>query len=267
MKVLAFAILFWCSSQVFAQIPYPATNQSPPTPQQIIEADEYMKFEVKYSFFKLAWIEFEAIRDTVVDGDTLSYLKSVIRTNSRVPFLDEELDYYNSIFSLNEETRPVTFNYWKDNVDDNRYREDEYFFDRDLNKVRYNENGARDTLDLLEPATSGLIVFIWSRLFAGTEKPYEINVYVSKELGKIHAENFSKKEKRKVIAFDDREFDTYYSKGRSEVNGPFGFSGSFEAWFLTDDLRIPVEIRAKAFLGNVKIRLIEYKRGGKNEKN
>lgn len=266
-KLIVFVILFWCSNNVFAQLPYPSEKQGPPTARQIIEADEYLKFEVKYSFLKLAWLELEAVRDTVVKGDTLSYVRSIIRTNSRVPFMDEDIDYYSSLFYVNKNNQPVTYNYWKDNVDAGRYREDEYFFDRELNQVRYNENGVRDTLDLVEPATSGLIIFLWSRMFAGTETPYDINVYVSKEQGKIHAENFQKKEKRKVIAFDDQEFDTYYSKGQAEVNGPFGFSGEFEGWFLADDLRIPVEIRAKVFLGKVKIQLIEYRRGERNEKN
>ncbi|MEP1152083.1 MAG: DUF3108 domain-containing protein [Balneola sp.] len=266
-KLIVFVILFWCSNNVFAQLPYPSEKQGPPTAQQIIKADEYLKFEVKYSFLKLAWVELEAIRDTVIEGDTLSYLRSIVRTNSRVPFMDEDIDYYNSIIYVNEDNKPVTHSYWKDNVDANKFREYDYFFDRELNQVRFDENGVRDTLDLVEPATSGLIIFLWSRMFAGTETPYDINVYVSKEQGKIHAENFPKKEKRKVIAFDDQEFDTYYSNGQAEVNGPFGFSGDFEGWFLADDLRIPVEIRAKVFLGKVKIRLIEYRRGERNEKN
>lgn len=267
MRVLLCVILIFCSSETFAQLPFPAIKQAPPTAKQIIEADEYLKFEIKYSFFKLAWLELEAVRDTVIEGDTLSYLRSIVRTNSRVPFMDEDIDYYNSLFYVNEDNKPVTYSYWKDNVDAGRYREYDYFFDRKLNQVRFDENGVRDTLDLVEPATSGLIIFLWSRMFAGTETPYDMNVYVSKKQGKILAENFSRKEKRKVIAFDDQELDTYYSKGQAEVNGPFGFSGDFEAWFLADDLRIPVEARVKVFLGKVKVRLIEYRRGGKDEKN
>jgi hypothetical protein len=267
MKIIILAILFFCSSKTLAQFTYSSTGKEPPTARQIIEADEYLKFEVKYGFFKLAWIELEAIRDTVVDGDTLSYLRSIIRTNSRVPFLDEELDYYSSVFYVNENNMPVTHNYWKDNVDEGKYREHDYFFDRELNQVSFNRDGGRDTLDLVESATSGLLVFVWSRMFAGTKTPFDMNVYVSKKKGEILVENFTEIHRRKVIAFDDKEFDTYYSKGQAKENGPFGFSGSFEAWFLTDDLRIPVEARVKAFLGNVKIRLIEYKRGIRNEKN
>jgi len=267
MKIVFLAILLCYSSSTIAQFTNTSEKKEPPTARQIIEADEYLKIEIKYGFFKLAWLELESIKDTVVNGDTLSYLRSVIRTNPRVPFLDEEIDNYSSLFYLDENNKPVTYNYWKDNVDEGKYREHDYFFDRELNQVRFNENGARDTLDLVDPATSGLIVFIWARMFAGTQTPYNMNVYVSKEKGEIHAENFTKIEKRKVIAFDDKEFDTYYSKGQAKINGPFGFSGNFEAWFLTDDLRIPVEARVKVFLGKVKIRLIEYKRGRKNEKN
>ncbi len=72
--------------------------------------------------------------------------------------------------------------------------------------------------------------------------------------------NSSKIEMRKYAPFDGN-VETYLSEGTTEnIDGPFGFSGDFRAWFLADDLRVPLEARVKVLFGNAIVRLIEYKR-------
>ena len=59
----------------------------------------------------------------------------------------------------------------------------------------------------------------------------------------------------------DAAVETYLSEGTTDnIDGPFGFSGNFRAWFLADDLRVPLEARVKVLFGNAIVRLIEYKR-------
>jgi len=261
--ISACLILGTLSFQIQGQILSEASTGEPPTVTEIVEAGEYLKYEAKYSFFKVGWMEVKAVRDTFVNGDTLLHLKTIIKSNSKVPFVGTEIDEFNSLVSLDEQGRTRTEVYWKDNLDEGEYREIEYFFNRETGEVAFKEeDGSRDTLDLKEPASAGQDIFFWGRLFAGTDSSYNMNVYVSKEMGSLVAENSTKKEKRKVIAFDDRKVDTYYSKGKANLDGPFGFSGDFEAWYLADDLRVPVEARFKVFLGKVKLRLVEYRRNG-----
>ena len=96
-------------------------------------------------------------------------------------------------------------------------------------------------------------------MFAGSDESYTLPVYISKELGYINSDNVSTKKKRRIPAFEGR-VDTYYAEGDADLDGPFGFSGKFKAWYMADDLRIPLESHFKVFLGNVKIKLIEYTR-------
>lgn len=93
----------------------------------------------------------------------------------------KELDLFHSLFFVNEGGIPVSSYYWKDNVDEDNFKEIVYEFDRVENVVRYKEeDDTRDTLDLVEPATSGQEIFYFSRLFAGSDQNSRLPVYVTK---------------------------------------------------------------------------------------
>ncbi|MDZ7756184.1 hypothetical protein [Rhodohalobacter sp.] len=76
----------------------------------------------------------------------------------------------------------------------------EYWFDRDIGKVYYKEeDDTRDTLDLEDPATSGHLIFYFSRLFAGSEEDYKLPVYVTKKKGYIFGRKFHWKQKSETM--------------------------------------------------------------------
>jgi hypothetical protein len=241
--------------------PYPDSSGSQPTMNDIFSVKETFKYEVKYGFLKLGWVEVELRSDTLFDGSLKKHLVTEIRSNSRIPLVGTEIDIFHSLFFINNEGLPVTSYYWKDNLDEDKLKEIEYVFDRNLKEVRYKEeDNTRDTLDLVEPATSGQEIFYFSRLFAGSDKVSRLPVYVTKELGYINMKNSSKIEMRNYAPFES-EVETYLSEGTTEdIDGPFGFSGNFRAWYLADDLRVPLEARVKVLFGNAIVRLIEYKR-------
>lgn len=257
--LLIFSLLL--HKNVSAQHSYPDKSKSQPTMDDLFSVKETFKYEVKYGFLKLGWVEVELKSDTLYDGTLNKHLVTEIRSNSKIPLVGTELDIFHSLFFVNEDGLPVTSYYWKDNLDEEKPKEIEYFFDRDLNEVRYKEeDDTRDTLNLIDPATSGQEVFYFSRLFAGSDQNSRLPVYVTKKLGYINMKNSSEIEMRNYSPFED-EVKTYLSEGTTEnIDGPFGFSGNFRAWFLADDLRIPLEARVKVLFGNAIVRLIEYKR-------
>ncbi len=232
-----------------------------PSPEDLFKYKETFKFEVKYGFFKLGWVTVEMLPDSLYKGRLHKYLKTTIRSNSRVPLIGKEIDEFHSLFYVNEEGIPVTSKYWKNNVDEDKFEEIFYEFDRDNDLVYYKEeDGTVGEIDLEEPATAGHIIFVFSRLFAGSDQESKQVVYISKDVGYLHFENFSSTEKRNYKPFDE-SVDAVLTRGRTEdLEGPFGFTGKFRAWYLNDDLRVPLEARVKVFLGNAIIRLIEYER-------
>ncbi len=254
-------ILLLIPVAVNAQNPFPSQSDRNPTLEEIFSVKETFRYEVKYGFLKLGWVEVSLLSDTLFDGSIKKHMYTDIRSNPRIPLVGTEIDQFHSIFYVNENGLPVTSTYWKDNVDEGKFNEIRYNFDRENGVVTYKEeDDTRDTLKLVEPATAGHIIFYFSRLFAGSDSTTNMPVYVTKRSGEIIMENPSKKEIRKYAAFDE-PVETYLSKGTTKnIDGPFGFSGDFRAWFLADDLRVPLEARVKVLFGNAIVRLIEYKR-------
>ncbi|MFA5669164.1 MAG: DUF3108 domain-containing protein [Balneolaceae bacterium] len=246
---------------VSAQNPYPSEKMRPPTMEEIFSVKETFRYEVKYSFLRLGWVEVSILSDTLYDGSIKKHMFTDIRSNPKIPLVGTEIDQFHSLFYVNKDGLPVTSTYWKDNIDEGKYDEIRYNFDRENGVVTYREeDDTRDTLKLVEPATAGHIIFYFARLFAGSDSTTTMPVYVTKRSGEIIMENPSTKEIRNYAAFDE-PIEAYMSSGRTHnIDGPFGFSGNFRAWFLADDLRVPLEARVKVFFGNAIVRLIEYKR-------
>jgi hypothetical protein len=260
-KLIVSIFLLLFTLPALGQHSYPVTSSTPPDMEQLFSVKETFRYEVKYGFFKLGWVNVELLSDSVYEGRQLHHIFTEIESNPRIPFVGDELDQFHSLFYVNEDGIPEEVKYWKDNVDENEYDEIHYWFDRDIGKVYYiEEDDTRDTLALEDPATSGHLIFYTSRLFAGSEEDFTLPVYVTKEHGYIYADNSRQKEERNYEAFDG-PVQTYLMNGSTErIEGPFGFSGEFRAWFLDDDLRVPLEARVDVLWGNVIVRIIDYTR-------
>jgi hypothetical protein len=254
-------VLFFLFEYAAAQSEFTFERNSPPTMEMLIDAREVFEYEVRYGFFTLGWVDVELLPDTTYNGKQVYHLRTRIRSNNRVPFVGTRIVNYESFFSYNEKW-PYSHLFWRDDVHDEMYESVKIIFDRDSNKVHFYEEGEfMDSLDLEEPASGGDIVFFYSRMFAGIEKPYKLPAYIESEMGYVHAESSAKTEMRSYDAFDE-EIETYLSEGTADIEGPFGFRGRFRAWYATDDLRVPVEAHVRVIFGNVRVRLISYERNG-----
>lgn len=259
--ILASLFIFCGNTASLAQHGLPKEKDRPPTMEELFSVKETFRYEVKYGFFKLGHVNVRLLSDTLYQDQMRKHILTEIVSNPRIPFVGDELDRFHSFFYVNEEGLPVESYYWKDNIDEDEYKEIQYWFDRDLGKVYYKEeDNTRDTLDLIEPATSGHLIFYFSRLFAGSDKDFKLPVYVTKKRGYIYGENSTEKEERNYAPWDEPIMAYKLSGSTEEIAGPFGFSGKFRAWFLDDDLRVPLEARVKVFWGNVIVRMIEYTR-------
>ena len=258
-KVLSLVFLIHIVG-VFPSFSQTYESDEQPTLQDIFDVKETFKYEVKYGFLKLGWVDVVLMPDTMYEGKMHKHIVTQIVSNPKIPFVGTEKDYYHSLFYENEDGLPITSLFWKDNLDENEYDEIVYKFDRETMEVTYKEEDeTRDTLKLVEPATAGHVIFYFSRLFTGGGVESSLPVYVTKKAGMIYFKNSSELEKRNCAPFD-KPVDTFLTTGRTEnIEGPFGFSGKFRAWFLADDLRVPLEARVHVLFGNAIVRLIEYK--------
>jgi hypothetical protein len=227
--------------------------------EELLEWKEVFTYKVKFGFFKLGEVKTIIIRDTTYQGQKIWWLRTVITSNSGIPFVGEEENHYNT-YMVETDSTPYTKLYWRDNLDEDEFEAEVYEFDYEKEKVYISENMSPvDTLSLTEPSSSGQLIFYYSRLFAGTNQDYRLPVYLEREKGYIDATNSTKGEMRDYEAFED-PVKTYFSEGDADIDGPFGFRGKFKAWYIADDLRVPAEAHAKVWLGNVKVQLIDYKK-------
>lgn len=233
--------------------------ERPPTMEELLKWKEVFTYEVRFSFFKLGEVQTQIVRDTTYQGQKIWWLRTIIKSNSGLPFVGKEENHYNT-FMVENDSLPYTKLYWTDNVDEEKFNEERYQFDYENSKVYYSQEGVPvDTLALTERASSGQLIFYYSRLFAGTHKDYNLPVYLERKKGYIHGKNRPKIEKREYKAFEE-PVKTFYSEGNADIDGPFGFRGEYKAWYIADDLRVPAEAHAKVWLGNVKVKLIDYKK-------
>ena len=231
----------------------------PPDMQELLKWKEVLTYEVNYGPFTLGHITTEIIRDTTFQGQQVWWLQSRIVSNASIPFVGEEENHYNTLFVATD-SLPYTVLYWRDNVDEREFNDERYQFDYKNEQVYITEQARPvDTLKVTRPATSGQLMLVYGRLFAGRDETFRLPVFIEREKGYIHARYTTKTERREYPAFD-QPVETYYSEGNANLDGPFGFSGKYKAWYLTDDLRIPVETHASVWLGNVKVRLTNYKK-------
>lgn len=235
----------------------------PPTLDELIEAREVFEYEVRYGFFTLGWVDVELLPDTTFAGEKAYHMRTRIRSNRKVPLVGTRIVNYENIFNFEDEFM-YSHEFWRDDIHDEDYDRVRISFDREEDQVYFFEYGEpADTLDLVEPASGGDIIFYFSRLFAGTDRSYQLPVYTEDEMGEIEAHNSGDTEMRSYDAFDE-DVEAYYSEGETNIDGPFGFSGRFKAWFSTDDLRVPLEAHVRVIFGNVKVRLISYERHDTN---
>lgn len=253
--------LLGLSTELLAQSEFTFERDEPPTMEMMLDAREVFRYEVTYGWFTLGWIDVQLLPDSTYEGQKAYYLQTVMEANNKNILIGENLVHYENLFQYNEKW-PYTFLFWREDLHDDEPNRSRIVFDRDSSKVRFYEYGEfQESLDLVEPASGGDIIFYYSRMFAGMEEPYKLPVYIDNELGYVTSESSKETDMRKYEAFNE-PIETYLSEGHADINGPFGFSGNFKSWFSTSDLRIPVEAHVKVIFGNVKVKLISYKREG-----
>lgn len=229
----------------------------PPGIDEILKWHEVFTYEVRYSLFKLGNVKVEVVSDTLYNGQEAWYLRSIITSNPGIPFVGREENWYNSIFTTTD-SLPRAHLYWRDNVDEQDYEDLRYEFDQESEKVFVREEGNRlDTLALEPFGGSGHLSFLIGRAYAGTETSLNLPIYVNGEKGYLTITNTKRVEERSYKAFEE-PVETYYSEGNTSVEGPFGFKGNFKSWYRTDELRIPLEAHVRVWLGNVRVKLIDY---------
>lgn len=241
-----------------------AVSAMPPDPPPELDdlwtLEESFLYEVRYGFFKLGTVEVEVhTRDTVYNGKDARQFTNVIKSNPSVPIVGYREVHYHSMLTRNDSI-PYGLKFWSDNYHDEIMEEYLYEYDYDKGVVTYFEEGEKKKeMELNEPADGGPAIFYYSRLHAGANRDVRYPIYIGEEQGEVSINNKAEVRRHESKAFGGN-VDAVFSTGKADFEGPFGFSGDFEAIFKADEYRIPLEAKVKVWVGNVRVRLVEYER-------
>jgi hypothetical protein len=234
-------------------------NDSTVTLPELMNMQEYFRFEVRYGFMRLGDIEVFIEKDTLFRGHEAKLAKAVIKSNPSIPLVGYKEIHYYSILAFNER-EPYGLKFWTNNLHKGIDESTLYDYDYENGWVYTFEDGEPvDTLELSDPADSGPALFYFSRPFSGTGETVDYPIYVEHEKGTVTIKNHIKVDRMKSQAFDGEQLDVFYSEGQADLQGPFGFKGYYKAWHKTGHMRIPIEAHVSVWLGNVKVRLVEYR--------
>lgn len=240
---------------------YDDSVPDPPGIDQLTGIRESFTYEVRYGFMRLGDITVTSLRDTTLNGRNAYTFTNIIESNQSIPLVGYRENHYHSIFTHNDSI-PYGLRFWVDKLHDEM--DEAYRFDFDYDRgqvVSFEEQEPVDTLDLDHRADSGPVLFYLGRLFAGTDADIHYPIYIEHgERGGVDLTFSPEVHSYSSEAFPDQELETFKVSGNADFEGPFGFTGEFEGRFKADEYRIPLEARVSVWVGNVRIRLVDYER-------
>ncbi|MDR9388593.1 MAG: DUF3108 domain-containing protein [Balneolaceae bacterium] len=250
------------------QIPGDPVDESVTTPRTIedlVKLQETFRYRVDYGFITVGDVVVEGRVHSQAEKDTMSTpsdyrLTMTIYGNESIPFVGRREVRFTSLFDLENQNELIERRFWRDDLHDGDLERTAIEFDHEVDSVRFYDRGELESvLPLVQPAVGGSLVFYASRLAAGYQEPYSLNVFIENEQADLDAATQEPAKPRSVPALEG-EVKAWFSEGTTNIKGPFGFSGGFKSWFTTAPERVPLEAWVKIFVGNVKIKLLSYER-------
>lgn len=253
------------SAQTIPGTPVDSTVITPLSIQELVELQETFRYQVEYGFLTLGEVVVEGRVHTKAEKDTMGTpsdyrLTMTIYGNESIPIVGKREVRFTSLFDLEKQNQLVERRFWRDDLHNGEFERSLIEFDHARDSVRFFDRGeAEAVLPLVQPAVGGSLVFYASRLAAGYQDPYSLNVFIENEQADLDAATQEPAKPRKVPALEG-DVMAWFSEGTTNIKGPFGFSGGFKSWFTTEPERVPLEAWVKIFVGNVKITLQSYQR-------
>lgn len=227
--------------------------------RDILFADEWFEYEVRYGFLNLGTVVVSTA-DTVINGKEHRHIKTVMISNNRLPFVGYKEYHYHAAMAV-EDTSIYTSRFWVDKIHRDHYPFNYYDFDYGLSKIySFEMEDKRDTLDLPGITYAGPELFQLSRLGAGRTFRETYRIVIDNEIQEIFVEYTGETQMLRSSAFEGDRIEVLNSSGTTILKGPFGFSGDFRAFHKNDAMRLPIEARLSVWIGNVVVRLVDYKK-------
>jgi len=226
---------------------------------RLVGLRERLTYEAHYGVIRLGLAVVEQYKDTVYKGQKRRMLRTVVTSNPKLLLVGYKEERFHSIIAHND-TVVYDLYYWKDDVDDKKFKEERYDYDyRNGRVLAWKDKNRPDTLKLDGPSISGPGVLYHTRMLAGTGRSTRIPIFINQKQHFIDMKDYKRTEKIENATFGKTHEDAWYVDGDAAFDGPFGFSGKFKGWVLKDKHEnVPLEGHVKVWIGSIKVKLIKY---------
>jgi Protein of unknown function (DUF3108). len=230
-----------------------------------LEVGEELTYLVSYSFLDLGELRFKVLEKTEVNGKHFYKTICYINSYSSVPFVSLHQIYESK---LNNE---FFSDFFRGLVKDKEYTTyTEYYFDYKSGKLKVRKGKVKPPEVWTDSVTTvdkqyqdGLSIFYYARMNTGQNKTVLLPCFVNEKKVKTTI-NFHKNVS--AVSCPAVKYDIACNSldGVTDFVSVFGLTGRFEGWFTNDKAAIPIVASMKVIIGNVTVKLKQYKRNGWN---
>jgi hypothetical protein len=233
----------------------------PQPPAQVFSADEDLLYEVRWTFIKIGTIHIRSLGPY----KAIAYIDSY----DGLPFVDLHSIHYTEMDSTLHSIRGYALDKDGKSWSGLRYSTSggglrigmEKLYQKDSASAPYKTERV-DSLQLKSSSfVDGLAIGYLPRSLIHTNRTVSVQTVLKGNLGTT---TFfcSNTRSYETIDADEKPVRTIAMEGSTNAVGVYGMTGDFTGWFSDDDAAVPIKGKLKVLLGNVKVELIQWKRGG-----
>ncbi len=251
---IIFFLLVW-SGMIFA-------SDQKPDPYLNWVVGEELIYKVKWSFIKLGELKLQVLARDTLRNNEVYHCRIFVDSSPGLPFITIH-DFFESWVDA-DSFYSHHFESTEQKGEDTLYTEYNFSYDRNEVGIRMIRHKPEETVvqadctvTIPEKVFDSLSMLYYARAMSRNTYQQNLPVFVYNEF-KYMKINFTGKLNEKDIL--DENIFSFYVNGRLKFVGMAGVKDEFEGWFSPETQGVPLVAAMKAFIGSVKIYLMDWKK-------
>lgn len=225
------------------------------------ELGEELIYQVKWAFIKLGELKLQVIQEDTMHSRPVYHCRIKIDSSPGL-FIINLHDVYESYIDA-EDYYSHLFRSYEKKADHILFTQFEY--DPEIKSVKIRmEKQWEDRTEVIVDSTisvstkiqDSLSLLYFARAMAKSEMQVELAVliYTKFEWTQIHISG-----RQEMVDWNNKNISTYPLQGQLKFVGLAGVKEYYSGWFSADSQSVPVKASMKAFIGSVRIELIDWR--------
>lgn len=222
---------------------------------------EELFYSVKWSFLTLGKLHLQTIEADSLNNSKVFFCRMYVDSNPYLPFINIHDIYESYIDSSGMYSH--RYQSYEDKGDYILYTEYDFIYPEDQVRMKIEKRGNNKIELLLDSVTTisekvfdGLSILYFARAMSKKNIYLSIPVFI---YNKFEYTDVRFTGTQEILQIKNQKIPGFYLDGRMKFVGFAGVKEDFQGWFSPDGQSIPLKALMKAFIGNVKIELREWK--------